>query len=358
MFRPRTLLLAIVVLLALSAAPVAAQPGADCRDVDGFQVCGQFRAFVEANGDGAMLGNALSEQFPDTRLDTGIDLPVQYFEGGRLELHPENGDGPYAVQLGRLGAEVMAASGRDWFVQPQDDPSTPHYQPATGFAIAPEFIDSWSNNGVELGDAGVSYRESLALFGYPISTALVEDNGGGAVLTQWFERARFELRDGEVMLAPLGVETLDVPGVDAPAVASMLAQVQSAVARNASLARAQAGGWVLVDGLDHCFNNPGTGGMGFHYINTALLDLTLDPLAPEAMVYQIDADGHLRLGAVEWIVPAEPWDAEHPDRMPEVLGRMLHLNEALGVYVMHAWIFNPNPAGVFEDWNPNVTCPE
>src|SRR5690606_30510303 len=107
MFRPRTLLLAIVVLLALSAAPVAAQPGADCRDVDGFQVCGQFRAFVEANGDGAMLGNALSEQFPDTRLDTGIDLPVQYFEGGRLELHPENGGGPFGVQLGRLCAEVM-----------------------------------------------------------------------------------------------------------------------------------------------------------------------------------------------------------------------------------------------------------
>ena len=43
--------------------------------------------------------------------------------------------------------------------------------------------------------------------------------------------------------------------------------------------------------------------------------------------------------------------------VPMVLGSHLHLNEALGVYVLHAWIFIENPMGVFEDWNPDVHCP-
>ena len=60
-------------------------------------------------------------------------------------------------------------------------------------------------------------------------------------------------------------------------------------------------GWDLVEGLDHCFNNPGVGDMGIHYINVDLLDTTLNPLAPEAMVYQHGPDGELDewVGAVE-----------------------------------------------------------
>ena len=33
------------------------------------------------------------------------------------------------------------------------------------------------------------------------------------------------------------------------------------------------------------------------------------------------------------------------------------LNQAVGFYLMHAWIWQPNPAGVLSDWNPDVTCP-
>ena len=118
-------------------------------------------------------------------------------------------------------------------------------------------------------------------------------------------------------------------------------------------------GWNLVEGLDHCFNNPGVGAMGIHYINVELLDTSLDPLTPEAMVYQHGPDGELNewIGAVEWIVPVAAWEAEGHDGLPEVVGHELHLNEALGVYVLHAWIFTENPAGVFEDWSPDVSCP-
>ena len=136
---------------------------------------------------------------------------------------------------------------------------------------------------------------------------------------------------------------------------SDLARVRKATAQFQSTEAARAAGYDLVPGLDYCFDNPGVGGMGFHYINTSILDTTIELLRPEAMVYAPTRKG-LELGAVEYIVPAAAWDAEH-DEMPELLGHHFHLNEALGVYVLHAWIWKTNPAGVLEDWNPRVSCP-
>ncbi len=138
-----------------------------------------------------------------------------------------------------------------------------------------------------------------------------------------------------------------------------LAQIRGAVARYHETGAAEAAGWILVDGLDHCFENPGVGGMGIHYINPDLLDTTLDPKSPEALVYHHLPNGKLQLGAVEYIVPAQAWHDEHGDSSdpPELLGHHLHMNEALGVYVLHAWIFTHNPAGMFEDWNPRISCP-
>jgi hypothetical protein len=136
-----------------------------------------------------------------------------------------------------------------------------------------------------------------------------------------------------------------------------LAEVRAATARFHRTEAAQAAGWDLVPGLDHCFDNPGVGGMGFHYINTDLLDTTLEAERPEAMVYTPGSNGKLQLGAVEYIVPAEAWDGAGNSEPPVLHGRNFHLNEALGVYVLHAWIWKNNPAGMFEDWNPQVSCP-
>jgi hypothetical protein len=141
---------------------------------------------------------------------------------------------------------------------------------------------------------------------------------------------------------------------------SDLARVKASVARYHTTAAAEAAGWGLVPGLDSCFELPGTGGMGIHYINTDLLDTALDPSQPEALVYQQMPNGTLHLGAVEYIVPADAWDATHTG-LPVIHGLQpedmsLHLNAALGVYVLHAWIFEKNPAGTFADWNPDVSC--
>jgi hypothetical protein len=342
--------MALALLFSMTTIPAMAQN--DCEDVGSFTICDEFRTYYDANDGTRSLGAPLSDAFDETRFGTGETYATQYFQRARVEYHPDNAGTGYDMLLGRLGVEVLLVHGRDWQAEPKAAPSAANYMDATGQAVAPEFWETWRGNGVDLGDPGTSFRESLALFGYPITAAEAGDNGD---LIQWFERVRLELRDGQVTIANLGAELLAVPGVTDPDVAASLAQVQQAVAMNQGLDTAIDSGWVLVDGLNDCFDNPGVGAMGIHYINVDLLDLELDPLAPEAMVYQHDEHGNLSFGAVEWIVPAEPWDEQH-DRLPDVLGQQLHLNEALGVYVLHAWIFLENPTGVFEDWNPDVTC--
>lgn len=136
-----------------------------------------------------------------------------------------------------------------------------------------------------------------------------------------------------------------------------LAKLRAATAQYHQTQAAQGAGYDLVPGLDHCFDNPGTGAMGYHYINTGILDTTVDPLQPEAMVYAPGPNGQLQLAAVEFIVPAEAWDAEGHANLPSAYDQSFHLNEALGVYVLHAWIWKNNPSGMFEDWNSKVTCP-
>jgi hypothetical protein len=136
-----------------------------------------------------------------------------------------------------------------------------------------------------------------------------------------------------------------------------IAKVREATARFQRTPAARAAGYDLLLGFDDCLQNYGVGGTGYHYINTDLLDITVDWLHPEALVYAPDANGSLQFGAIEYIVPAAVWDAEHT-QPPHVLDQSFHLNERLGMYVLYAWIWKKNPSGTFEDWNPDVSCPE
>jgi hypothetical protein len=89
--------------------------------------------------------------------------------------------------------------------------------------------------------------------------------------------------------------------------------------------------------------------MGQHYANQATFaDDVLDPIHPEAMVYEDNGHGHLHLVAVEW-VSTTPGEVMH---IP------LHFNPDVGLWVLHAWIWKHNPAGMFADMNPRVgNCP-
>ena len=119
---------------------------------------------------------------------------------------------------------------------------------------------------------------------------------------------------------------------------------------------ARAAGYNLIAGLDNCFQNYGVGGRGYSYINPDLLDIVVDLVQPEAIVYVPDSNGSIQLGAVGYMVPAGAWDAEHAEP-PQLLDQSFHLNEKLGIYVLYTWIWKNNPTGMFADWNPKVSCP-
>ena len=148
---------------------------------------------------------------------------------------------------------------------------------------------------------------------------------------------------------------------ESPAVASELAAVRAATAKYHDVAAAVAAGYQLgfrgvVTG---CIANPTAGAMGYHYFNWAKMD---DPsiisVDPEVLVYHTADDGALVLGAVEWVVPKPLWEQAGNSQPPVVFGQPLHvLNPVLNWYIEHAWIWTHNPAGIFADWNPEVSCP-
>jgi hypothetical protein len=110
-----------------------------------------------------------------------------------------------------------------------------------------------------------------------------------------------------------------------------------------------------------CISNPTLGAMGYHYsLQARFDDPKIDENEPEVLVYRVAADGSLKLGAVEWVVPKEAWEAAHGAGAdpPMVYGRRLSvINPVLNWYVAHAWVWEGNPSGVMSDWNPNESCP-
>ncbi len=126
-----------------------------------------------------------------------------------------------------------------------------------------------------------------------------------------------------------------------------LAEVRQATVAFHDVAAAEAAGYVSTV---ECVAVPGLGGMGFHYANFALVDATISATEPEVLLYAPQPTGGVKLVAVEYlsVVPGE------------VLGQELHEPGPPGppFFSLHAWIWQANPAGVFTDFNPNISCPE
>jgi hypothetical protein len=137
-----------------------------------------------------------------------------------------------------------------------------------------------------------------------------------------------------------------------------LTQVRGALARFENVdAAIKAGYGKFMD----CMSSP-QGAQGMHYTNGALLDdPTLDPLRPEALMYEPRADGTLRLVGLEYIVFQKAWhDAGHK-AAPALLGREFSLNTTLlpqPFYALHLWVWQYNPLDLFANWNPLVICPK
>ena len=117
-------------------------------------------------------------------------------------------------------------------------------------------------------------------------------------------------------------------------------------------------------------NVPSEGTMGVHYLNPSLVDLngdptitdTIDASKPEALVYEPDGAGHVKLVALEYLILQDEWNANH-NGPPSLFGQTFMStdgNNRFGLppyYSLHAWIWKFNPSGTFAMWNPNVHCP-
>ena len=114
---------------------------------------------------------------------------------------------------------------------------------------------------------------------------------------------------------------------------------------------AEAAGWDFA--LTPCLSSS-EGGMGVHMANLDLLDGTAELLGPETLLYEPQKNGRMRLVAIEYLVPFSilPSDADPP----ELLGQHFHQNLEAGVWALHVWLWRHNPAGLFADFNQNVTC--
>ena len=169
-----------------------------------------------------------------------------------------------------------------------------------------------------------------------------------------------------VLSIGLAVVLLAGTAVAATATPSDLQDARAASARFNSVNQAMDAGYgPLPEGvpLHECIASfDGTGAMGFHYLNGALLDTTLDPTQPEVLVFGPDGHGNLKLVALEYVVFQEPWIAEHGSLVPSLFGQSLRAvpapnrYEVPAFFQIHAWLWESNPAGTFADFNPVVSC--
>ena len=94
----------------------------------------------------------------------------------------------------------------------------------------------------------------------------------------------------------------------------------------------------------------------------------LDPTRRQALIYEPQPNGEMKLVGVEFIILAS---ALPPDAAPEVDGHlMLYIDGPSaarpnapqnryglpGFFELHVWAWKDNPQGPFVDWNNHVSC--
>lgn len=103
-----------------------------------------------------------------------------------------------------------------------------------------------------------------------------------------------------------------------------------------------------------CASGASGGAMGIHYVNGGYLENgELDVARPEAVMYEPQPDGSLKLVAVEYI------SFEGPASLGGHLFNYVGEPNRYGLdpfYQLHVWAWRPNANGTFADMNPDVSC--
>lgn len=133
-------------------------------------------------------------------------------------------------------------------------------------------------------------------------------------------------------------------------------KVRRATARFRDIDVARAEGYAV---QVPCASGPGGGAMGVHLVNPTLLgSKEIDAETPEALMYEPQPNGRLRLVGVEYITLADAWVGE----LPVLEGHLPHYAGAPNryglpaFYELHVWAWRNNPSGLFADFNSRVTC--
>jgi hypothetical protein len=144
----------------------------------------------------------------------------------------------------------------------------------------------------------------------------------------------------------------EATGEVAQDVAAFVERARAATASFRVLDSAVAAGYARH--VTACIEHQPIGAMGYHHVNRALLDDSLDVERPEILVYGRDSAGSYKLNGVEYIVPyrVRPRDADPPI----VMGQELKRSDELRLWYLHVWLWESNPSGLFADWNPVVRC--
>jgi hypothetical protein len=105
-----------------------------------------------------------------------------------------------------------------------------------------------------------------------------------------------------------------------------------------------------------CTEQPGVGTMGQHLVKLSLVgDPSVNALTPEVLVYAPKRNGEMKLVAVEYVTL-------DTSSQPHVLGQPMLFRPAGNRYGLpdfyerHAWLWQGNPRGTFDDWNPDISC--
>jgi LPXTG-motif cell wall-anchored protein len=137
-----------------------------------------------------------------------------------------------------------------------------------------------------------------------------------------------------------------------------LAAIRTATEKFRTVETALAEGYAPQFG---CVSQPEHGAMGIHHINGDLFTApAIDPLRPEAVMYEPQADGTLQAVGIEYVVLQDAWHAAGNTDPPVLMGQKFNLTtnffDVPPFYALHIWLWKENPAGLFTSYNPNVSC--
>ena len=149
---------------------------------------------------------------------------------------------------------------------------------------------------------------------------------------------------------------------------------RGATAKSRDGAVAEADGYVSGE---ECVFDPVLGTMGIHFAHEArLADPAVRIEEPEALLY-LREDGQLRLVGIEYVqvilIDGAPYvgcgtenntcPPSNPPPPPRLFDRVFfdgpmagHVPGMPWHYDLHAWIWAPNPAGMFAEFNPALSC--